>query len=394
MEKQDIKILVVEDEEIIRKLFQQSFQHWGYQVDTAENGKIALEKFRQSEYHILVTDLNMPELNGLELLSRVKDKWPFVEVVVVTGFATVENALGAMKKGAYDFILKPVNLEYVHFTIDKCAQKILSQAENAELRQVNQQLRQLNELKDKFLYITNHEIRTPLTIIKGYLEILEALVDQRDPDVEETVQILKETTEDLVDIVERMHMLGDLEKSSLAGRVEVFDVKKLLTRVYRSVFRLYESRKIELRVLADKGALFVRADRQQLNFVFLELLQNALKFSPDGSKVEARLEKKGEELHYTVKDNGIGIPFEKQDTIFEKFYEVQDSTNHRTSRSEFLGGGLGIGLSLVKEIVQSMGGKILVTSEPGSGSTFKVILPITVNSEVGEQNASRTAAQS
>ncbi len=386
MEKHEIKILVVEDEEIIRKLFQQSFRHWGYRVDTAENGKIALEKFHQEEYHILVTDLNMPEMNGLDLLSRVKDKWPYVEVVVVTGFATVENALGAMKKGAYDFILKPVNLEYVQFTIDKCAQKILAQAENAELRQVNQKLRHLNELKDKFLYITNHEIRTPLTIIKGYLEILEAMVESDDPDVEETVQVLKETTEELVDIVERMHMLGDLEKASLEGREEVFDVKKLMTRIYRSVFRLYESRHIDLRVLVDKGPLYVKTDPRQLNFVFLELLQNALKFSPDGSKVEARLEKKGADLYYTVKDNGIGIPFEKQDTIFEKFYEVQDSTNHKTSRSDFLGGGLGIGLSLVKEIVQSMQGKILVNSEPGTGSTFKVILPVAVDPVGVEKN--------
>ena len=161
MRRDEVKILVVEDEEIIRLMFQQTFESWGFQVDVAENGKDALDRCHRENYHIVVTDLNMPMMDGLELLKRIKIKWPNIEVIVITGYATIESAIDAMKHGAYDFILKPVNFDHVQFTMNKCYSKIRFEAENQELRQANSQLTELNEMKDKFLYITNHEIRTP-----------------------------------------------------------------------------------------------------------------------------------------------------------------------------------------------------------------------------------------
>ncbi len=375
MEKSDVHILVVEDEEIIRLMFRQSFETWGFQVDVAENGKEAFEKCQSNSYHIVVTDLNMPVMDGMELLKRVKSKWPFMEVIVITGFATIESAIEAMKLGAYDFILKPVNFDHVQFTINKGYQKIKSQAENAELRQLNNQLIELNELKDKFLYITNHEIRTPLTIIKGYLDVLHSLIPESDPDVSEILDILENTTSELHDMVDRMHTLEGLEKSKVSVPTRRLDLKKIISKVYHEMVGLYNSRNIDLKVFLDKRPLQVRGDYRQVRLVLRELLQNALKFTPDSGKVRVRLELKDDEIHYTVKDSGVGIPFDKQDIIFERFYEIQDVINHRTSKREFMGGGLGIGLSLIREIVNSMGGRIMLESEPGNGSLFCIILP-------------------
>lgn len=377
MRRDEVTILVVEDEEIIRLMFQQTFESWGFKVDVAENGKDALEMCHQKKYQIVVTDLNMPVMDGMELLKRLKSKWPNIEVIVITGYATIESAIEAMKLGAYDFILKPVNFDHVQFTMNKCYSKIRAEAENQELRQANMQLLELNEMKDKFLYITNHEIRTPLTIIKGYIDVLKNLVQNPDEELSETMEILDETTEELNELVDRMHLLEALEHGKIMAKNELVDLKIVLTKVYREVAKLFKQRQIELKVVVDKKPLFIRGDYRQIQLVMRELLQNALKFTPDRGNVMVRLELRNDKVYYSVKDSGIGIPFDKQKVIFDRFYEIQEVVNHKTSKDEFMGGGLGIGLSMVKEIINTMNGDIELISEPRQGSLFKIILPIT-----------------
>lgn len=395
MRRDEVKILVVEDEEIIRLMFQQSFRSWDFKVDVAENGKEALEKCQQDFYHIVVTDLNMPVMDGMELLKRIKSKWPHQEVIVITGYATIESAIEAMKLGAYDFILKPVNFDHVQFTMNKCFTKIRAESENEELRKTNLQLQELNEMKDKFLYITNHEIRTPLTIIKGYIDVLNNLITKPSEEVSETLEILDNTTNELNDLVDRMHLLESFEDGHILIQNESIDLKKLLAKVYRELAALFKSRNIELKVIVDKKPLSMFGDYRQVQLIMRELLQNALKFTPDRGQVLVRLELKNDNIYYSVKDNGVGIPFEKQKVIFDRFYEIQDVVNHKTSKSEFMGGGLGIGLSMVKEIVNAMHGEIELISEPNQGSLFKTILPCRqpqiddkVMSEVQDKNSS------
>lgn len=375
MKKEEIKILVVEDEEIIRLMFKQSFANWGFKVSTAENGKDALEKCQHEFFNIVVTDLNMPVMDGMELLKRLKSKWPHQEVIVITGYATIESAIEAMKLGAYDFILKPVNFDHVQFTINKCFTKIRAEVENEELRETNSQLMELNEMKDKFLYITNHEIRTPLTIIKGYIDVMRSLVVNPNPEIAETLSILEDTTAELNELVDRMHLLRSLELGEIQKNYDTLDLKEILSKVYRELANLFKARNIELKVAVDKKPLFISGDYRQMRLTMRELLHNALKFTPDNGKVLVKLELKSDQVQYTVKDTGVGIPFEKQKLIFDRFYEIQDVVNHRSSKRDFMGGGLGIGLSMVKEIVESMKGKVELISEAGQGSLFKVILP-------------------
>ncbi|UCF63551.1 MAG: hybrid sensor histidine kinase/response regulator [bacterium] len=377
MRKEDIKILVVEDEEIIRMMFKQSFSNWGFKVNTAENGKDALEKCQQGFFNIVVTDLNMPVMDGMELLKRLKSKWPYQEVIVVTGYATIESAIEAMKLGAYDFILKPVNFDHVQFIINKLFTKIRAEAENEQLREVNTQLMELNDMKDKFLYITNHEIRTPLTIIKGYIDVLRGLISNPGNEVTETLTILEDTTAELNELVDRMHLLKSLELGEIERDHDLLDLKDVLSKVYRELGSLFKLRNIDLRAMVDKKPLFVTGDYRQVRLLMRELLHNALKFTPDKGSVIVKLEFKNDQIQYSVKDSGVGIPYDKQKLVFDRFYEIQDVVNHRSSKKDFMGGGLGIGLSMVKEIVEGMKGKIELVSEPGQGSLFRITLPYT-----------------
>jgi len=354
MKKDEVKILVVEDEEIIRLMFKQSFESWGFNVDIAENGKEAIEKCQNEFYNIVVTDLNMPVMDGMELLKKLKSKWPYQDVIVVTGYATIESAIEAMKLGAYDFILKPVNFDHVQFTINKCFTKIKAQTENEELRGMNNQLMELNEMKDKFLYITNHEIRTPLTIIKGYIDVLRGLILNPNEEVNETLTILEDTTAELNELVDRMHLLKSLELGDIVENYESLDLKEILKKVYRELGSLYKARNVELKVIVDKKPIILLCDYRKVRLVMRELLHNALKFTPDGGSVVVQLESNNDHISYLVKDSGVGIPYDKQKVIFDRFYEIQDVVNHRSSKRDFMGGGLGIGLSMVNEIVNNM----------------------------------------
>lgn len=375
MKESDIRILVVEDEELIRDIFKQSLENWGFSADVAADGKEALEMCQEKSYQIVTTDINMPGMDGIALLKHLKSRWPFIEVIVVSGYASIENAIDALKMGAFDFILKPLNFDHLKLVIKKCYQKIAWQAESAELKEKNLQLKELNEMKDKFLSITNHEIRTPLMIIKGYMEILEVQLENLNEDDREIFNIIKKTTRNLAETVDRMHMLSQVSKGDWIGDEGSVDIAKAIHEVYSDLARLFEHRKIQVSMDLPNTPLWIRGSHFALKLIARELLHNALKFTRNEGKVEVKLYDLQNQVVLNVKDNGIGIPFDKQNLIFTDFYEVQDVMNHKSSVDEFKGGGMGIGLSLVKEIVNSLKGTIQFYSEPEEGTTFVLNFP-------------------
>ncbi len=386
MKREDFKVLVVEDEDLIRNVFEQALQSWGYTVQTADNGQQALDMCGAQKFHAIVTDLNMPVMDGMTLLKKVKSRWPFIEVVVVTGFATIEAALDAMKEGAHDFILKPVNFDQVRIAINRCYQKLKSQSETAELREQNAQLQALHEMKDKFLSVTNHEIRTPLTIIKGYLEILNITLENPGEEIREIIHILMRAAGELSDTVERMHLLQSLTKGKLFRKTQPLFVNSVAAECYQEMRRLFDRRHIQFKLETTPKNLCIEAHPRGFKLVLRELLQNALKFTPDGGNVWLKLSGQNDRVFIAVKDTGIGIPFDQLDLIFNNFYEVQDVINHTSSQKDFMGGGLGIGLSIVKEIVTEFKGKVTVDSESGKGSEIILSFPSCTEIPAGEPN--------
>ncbi len=375
MEKTDLRILVVDDEEMILKLLRESLEIQGYQVETAQDGQEALHRLEEQAFHIVLTDLNMPGLNGQTLLDKIKTRWPLLEVIVITGYATMEAAVEALKAGASDFISKPLRLARIQSIINRSYQKVKSIYENQELREANEQLRYLNEMKNKFLSITNHEIRTPLTIIRGYLEILEIEAEDWSEENREILNILKKTTQELGLTVDRMHAFSRLKEAHHKAMQPV-DLGNYLRAICQEFDKLFRHRQITFAPEIPDAPLIILARPSGIKLILRELLQNALKFTPDSGRVEVRLLKQNKEVILEIEDNGIGIDYQQQELIFQEFYEVQDSIHHKTSQTEFMGGGMGLGLSLVKEMVRFFGGKIELESEPGNGSCFRIILPL------------------
>jgi signal transduction histidine kinase len=372
------KVLLIEDEPDVRESYIDMLHLLGYEVEPAENGMSGLEKLQKDSYDIVITDLNMPVMDGLETLRRIKKKEIDTEVIVVTGFATIENAIGAMKQGAFDYITKPVSIEHVRIVLSKCMQKINGRRENAKLKNINAELSELNELKDKFITITNHELRTPLAVLKGYIDLLNMETDGNgNADVEEYVGIITDTVEEMVDMIDSMHNLSNFTKIKNNFKFVPFEINELLESLYKETKVLFTDRDIEYNFISHKNPLMVNCDYREIKRAVRELIQNALKFTDKGGKVTLALKNVSvkDQIYITVTDTGIGIPIDKQDLIFEPFYEVQDVMHHSTSKTEFMGGGIGVGLSLAKEIVESHNGEIAVESTPDEGSTFTIVLP-------------------
>jgi signal transduction histidine kinase len=383
MQNKDFNVLIIEDEPSVCESYLDMLDVIGFSAETAANGKEGLKKLAQKNYNIVITDLNMPVMDGQETLKRIKQKYTGVEVIVITGFATIETAIKAMKDGAFDYITKPVSLEHVKIVMNRCVQHIKAAFENAELRSVNTQLRQINEIKDKFITITNHELRTPLAVMKGYMELVDLSIDEKSPDVQEYLEIVTNTLKEMIDLVERMHNLQDNEKAFSQTVKSVVNLNDVILNVANEMKILFKQRDIHFSAYTNSKEIILNSDRNGIHRVVRELLQNALKFTKEGGKVALNVKKElsDQKVYISVEDNGIGIPTDKIDYIFEPFYEVQDVMHHSTSQTEFMGGGIGVGLSLVREILQSLGADISVTSEINKGSTFTIIMPYELQPE-------------
>ncbi len=377
MDFKDISLLVIEDEELVRESYVDMFELFGFQIDDAANGQLGLQKLAQKDYDIVITDLNMPVMDGLETLKRIKKKNIQTEVIVITGFATIENAITAMKEGAFDYITKPISLEHARIVLTRCVQHIEAVHENEALRNVNARLRQVNELKDKFITITNHEMRTPLAVIKGYMELLDLSLENKNAETEEYIGIVNNTLGELIELVERMHNLSEAEASGNRYKPQLFNIVESIIEVASGMKLLFQKRGIHFSVYSNEKNIPVLSDENGIRRMVRELLQNALKFTDEDGRVTLRIRKEKAEgkVYIKVEDTGVGIPADQLKIIFEPFYEVQDVMHHSTSQTDFMGGGIGVGLSIVREIVEGARGEIAVESTPGQGSIFTVILP-------------------
>ena len=376
---QELNILLIEDEREVRDSYVDMFGFLGHTVDTAENGRQGLEKLDVKHYDIVVTDLNMPIMDGLETMRHIKKIDPEIEVIVITGFATIENAIRAMKQGAFDYITKPVSFEHVKIVINKCIQKIFARRENQSLRDSNSALKELNELKDKFITITNHELRTPLAVLRGYFDLLKMEISSStNEDVNEYTSIISHTITEMTDMVESMHDLSSFNKYVSVHEKEKIDANILVTDVYKEARILFENREITFSIEKAPEELFIFVDVKMLHKAVRELIQNALKYTKEGGQVTLCIKSipARNQVFISVQDTGIGISPEKHELIFEPFFELQDSLHHSTSKTEFMGGGIGVGLSLANEIVQSNNGEIALESTQGKGSIFTIILPV------------------
>ncbi len=365
------RVLVVDDEAEIRLFFQDFLSNC--QVCTVADGSEVAPLLASFRPHLVITDLRMPRQGGLAVVELVKAHDPATEVLVITGYGRIEEAVEAMKLGASDFIPKPFDVRQMHLAVEKCFERVRLRQQNTALQQANRELQRLTELKEKFLRMTSHELRGPLTILQGYCDLLAVMADSPD-DVREARAAMQAAISNLTTIVQNLTLLMTTTSDHLPINSQPFDVVALARATLEEI-KVHARHRQHQYHLAGPEHLPAVGDALRVTQVLRELLFNAVKFTPDHGNICVRLTSDEQSFTIEVADNGIGMATHEVAAAFESFYEVASTQYHSTSRTNFKGGGLGIGLTLVRDIVAAYGGRVAIVSEPEKGTTVTVQLP-------------------
>jgi len=375
-------ILVIDDEPAALKTLSAALEEMGYRVTTAVNGREALALIRKQPCNIVIADIKLPDISGLEILEAAKELNPETAVIMITGHASVETAVDAINEGAYAYILKPVAMNELE-TILKNAlreQRLLVenrelveslQQSNKRLEEANRALGQVSQAKSDFMAKMSHELRTPLNSIIGFSEVLlsnTSPIGQTTHD--EFLNYIHVSAKHLLHLIDSILDLSKIESGKMALEPSEFDLAVLLEDVKITVLPMLATKKQVLEIEIGEGISSIFADEAKMRQIFLNLISNAHKFTLVGGKIRVICQLETLHLlHCSVIDNGIGINPQDQQRIFEEFGQV------RTSRSA-KGRGVGLGLSIAKRLVELHGGKIWVVSEVSHGSTFTFSIPL------------------
>ena len=238
------------------------------------------------------------------------------------------------------------------------------------LEAANQELTRANQAKANFLSIISHELKTPLSVINGFLSLILDERYQNDPQhLREAVQISKRRGEQLSRMIDELIDLSRLDARAMVLRLEETDTAALLRELAAEFAEEIRRRGLRLELHLPPDLPRVVCDPDKLQQVFTNLLANAIKFSPDGGRIDLDARAGHDEIVYCCRDTGIGIPAADLEKIFEKFYQVDSTATRRF-------GGAGLGLSIAREIMLLHGGRAWAESSPGQGSAFFVSLPL------------------
>ena len=484
----DIRILIIDDEKVIREGVERALAGRGYSIDKAENGECGIQIIKEKGFDIVLLELMMPGIDGFTVLSWINENEPQIQVIVITGFATVSKAVTAMKQGAFDFVGKPFTPDYIRIVIDRAIDKLTLQAETEKLREemslsleaINKEQsrlktvfscmaeavlitdrhgivvhhnpaaikileiqtdpvigkplsasisddaavqmvseaitgamvvtrefspgsisrkflrahcapvrsdtgtvlgsvtafedisthKQIDRMKSEFVAMVAHELKAPLASIE---QMIYALQTDCEYEAAHSCNRLHNRitvrTRDLLRLIENLLNLSKLESGTIVFNLEPIKGHDIIHDIVEIARPQAESKDIRIRYSPCREDWWFNVDYDHIRTAFMNIISNAVKYTPEGGSLEISTSVNGGLANLTVKDSGIGISTEDLPHIFDRFFRVKGkATRHIT--------GSGLGLSLVKEVVEAHKGYIDVQSAPGLGTTFTLSFPV------------------
>ena len=356
-------VLVIDDEESMRDSCSLILAKEGFDTDSAENGERGLIKVRETLPDFVLIDLKMPGIGGLEVLDEVKIIHPDSIPIVITGYATVESAVEAMKRGAYDFLPKPFTPEELRLIIRRGVERKKLQEEAESLR------REKKLIEENFITMVSHQLRSPLVAVAQYFEVvLGGHLGDIGPQLKEMIEKAKARLEGLLNLINDWLSIARMNGGQLVERLKPTHLEPMLSKLVDFLQALTEENSIALRLAPPSGSDLALAEPETLEEVFSNLITNAIKYNIPKGSVTISINEEPNAIVVDVRDTGVGIPQEHLPFIFDQFYQV-DRSKRRGDK------GSGLGLAIAKRIVEAHGGSIGVTSRVGEGSTFSVSLP-------------------
>lgn len=370
MDRERQQVVVIDDDYAMRLSCQQALAKAGYGVEVFEDGTRGLEGVAALKPGLVVVDLKMPGLSGMDVIARLHDVDPLITIIVITGYATIGTAVDAMKAGAYDFLPKPFSPEELRMIVRRGFdwRRLQMDSRRCELD------REL--MRRRFVTFVSHQLKTPLVAVHQYLDVLRRLGDTPDAALRraEWLDRCLVRTDELQRLIEDWLTLAQLEGGALVRQRIRVDLKEALPRILAGHQPLAAEHGVTLRHELPAAAYPVRGDPTCLGVLFDNLITNAVKYNRPGGCVRVSAEPAPGEVVVTVADTGVGIPADALPFVFDEFYRARQPAGHRVE-------GTGLGLPICRRIVTELGGTIDVDSAEGAGSTFRVRLPAYGNGE-------------
>jgi signal transduction histidine kinase len=374
-----VRVLVIDDELGIREGCRRALTPYGFEVDVAENGPAGLRKLRESHFDILLLDAMLPGMTGLQVLEQVRKEFPDLICIIITGYATVELAVQAIRQGAHDFIAKPFTAEMLLQVISRELerQRLMKEArrvqqleeEARELARAKAELEKLDAVEGRFMLTMVHILRAPVAVIQNYVQLIRKgyVPAEEQPEMLERIE---QRAGELLTTLDDLLTLAYLKERVGAQDVETVSLADALESVLPAMSERAAQRQIQLQVeIQDRPA--VRANPNHIKALWSHLLDNAIRYTPAGGQVRVTIstDTGQKQAVGAVSDTGIGIPVDEIPRIFEEFYRTEEARRMQET-------GTGLGLAIVRQVVEIYGGTIEVQSEVGRGSTFRFRLPL------------------
>lgn len=404
-------ILYVEDDPSSARLVQRILEAEGFDVRIVTDGIAALEAARQLRPDLILMDINISGLDGYEVTTRLRalEELKDIPIVAVTAATLRGDRERALIAGCDGYIPKPIDVDrfpqQVEAFLKGLRERIESPQEKAdylveysrrlverleekirELEKAHTELQRLDKMKTDFIILAGHELRTPLSAIYGYSQILLSLPDiPGDPETEGSPRHLLHqvihATRRLNQVVDDILNVFLIEANKLELSLGPVSLHSLVQNVVRNIRNLGPERRLTFEFEGLEALPLIMGDPQRLFQALWHVVSNAVKYTPDGGTIRIAGRVVDHTVHLSIQDTGIGIDPADRERIFDRFYVVENTMLHHSSKTAFKGGGLGLGLSLARGIIEAHKGRIWIESEGRDevrlpGTTVHILLPL------------------
>ena len=355
------KILIVDDVRENVDILNQYFTAKGFQTVLAYGGMQAIDKAERERPDVILLDIMMPDIDGFrvcEILKKERTHFKNIPIILVTAKEDIASKVKGLSLGAEDYVTKPFDIKELEARVNSALR----------LKKALDELKELNELKNQFLGMASHDIKSPVSRIEKTVEAILKNKASLAPEQLEQVKKIKEEAQGVFNLISDLLNVVKIETGKMGLELEKVALDKLVEEVFRMNQMAAESKKIVVDVQIDKEVPKILADPARLLEVLENLLTNAIKFTPLGKKITIHLKKAKGGISLSIHDEGVGIPQNELPRLFDRFARLSPQPTYGEK-------GTGLGLSICKQIVDLHKGKIDVQSEVGRGTTFTVFLP-------------------